>query len=133
MSHLTEQLDTMADLVAALPPGAEPRRALAVVVADLEQLAGTQRDGAPGGPAGEEVVLARRFAAAHRRLLRDRSHLPPDTGPRLDAHAAMLRDPDAALRSAWVQWQDLRGNEAPLPDRMTAFERVALARRAVCR
>lgn len=128
MHDIAATLDELAQRIAAPPDGRQGRCALAAVVADLEALAGLP----PGRSDDAPVVLARRFARAHRTLLQEPS-LPTGANTRLDRALATLRDPAGTLVSAWNRWQELRDDDAPFPDRLAAREAVALARRAVCR
>lgn len=128
MHDIAAMLNELAERIAAPPDGRHGRCALAAVVADLETLAGLH----PGRSDDAPVVLARRFARAHRTLVRDPSP-PADTVDHLDRALATLRDPAGILLSTWNRWQELRDDDAPFTDRLAAREAVALARRAVCR
>lgn len=128
MDDLITLLEDLAQVVADQPVGPHSRCALAAVVGDLETIAGI----VPGPHRDAPVVLARRFARAHRALIHAES-LPPGVLDRVDRHVATLRDPAGALLSAWNHWQDLRSDDTSFPERLAAEAGLALARRAVCR
>lgn len=109
MNELRTPLDHLAGLVAGVPDDDRPAAVvLAGVVVDLERMAGAEL------PGRDDVlpVLVRRFARAHRLLLRARS-VDGDAAARVDRHAAVLRDPLSALMSAWrdLQQGDLQSGE----------------------
>lgn len=96
MNPVRTPLDHLADLVAGITDDYPARRrVLAGVVADLERMAGAELLG------DDDVlpVLVRRFARAHRLLLRAEG-LPAGAADRIARHAAVLRDPLAALVTA---------------------------------
>ncbi len=128
MHDLAARLDDLAHLMATPADDGTSPCARGAVVADLEDLAGLER----GRSDDDTVLLARRFARAHRRLL-EMEGPPDEVGDRLEHHARILRDPATALLAAWSDWQDLRRQEAPFDARVAAIELVSVARRAVCR
>jgi hypothetical protein len=95
-------LDDLAFLVVDVTDEDPARLVLAAVVADLERLA----DAELGGNDDVLPVLQRRFARAHRLLLRAGT-LPDDVDGHLERAAALLRDPFAALPAACQGWHDL--------------------------
>jgi hypothetical protein len=92
-------LDELAHRVAGAEGGAEQAVAVSVV-ADLEVRAALR----PGRPHDPWVVVARRFAAAHRAVL----CLPasPEIVQRLDQHLAALDDPAGVMLAAWLERQE---------------------------
>jgi hypothetical protein len=92
-------LDELAHRVAGAEGGAEQAVAVSVV-ADLEARTALP----PGRPDDRWVVVARRFAAAHRAVL----CLPasPELVQRLDQHLAALDDPAGVMLAAWLERQE---------------------------
>lgn len=129
MADLRTTLDQLAELVAVATERPDGGCALAVVVAEVEELGGDT------APATSDVapVLARRFAAAHRRLLDDGAALPADVTDRLGGLLAALTDPETAVRDSWNEWQRLRDADQPFVERLAAMDRLMVARRAACR
>lgn len=96
MDPLRDTLDHLAGLVADVGDDSPTRHVLAGVVVDVERLAGSELAGT------DDVLpaLVRRFARAHRLLLRN-GGVRHDAVERLERHAAVLRDPLAALVAVW--------------------------------
>lgn len=129
MADLRTTLHQLAELVAAASEVPDGGCALRVVVAELEELASSPRETASdAGP-----VLARRFAAAHRRLLADAAVEPVTVVDRVRGLVAVLEDPDAAVRDSWNEWQRLRDGDRPFVERLAVMDRLGVARRATCR
>ena len=93
--RLDDVLDEMAHLLAEA--GDELTRTVAAsAVATLERLVGASLGPTEGDPV---LLLARRYARAHRRVLAG-AVLPPGGVALLRAHRDALRDPAAALLTA---------------------------------
>ena len=93
---LDDVLDETAHLLAETGDDELTRTVAASAVATLERLVGASLGPTEGDPV---LLLARRFARAHRRVLTD-AVLPPGGVALLRAHRDALRDPAAALLTA---------------------------------
>lgn len=97
MNELHAALDDLAQSVAGLCEDSPGRPALDAVVADLERMAGAPLPGVDPLP-----VLYRRFARAHRLLLRQ----PPTAHVvgRVRHHRSVLDEPVDTLIDVWRAW-----------------------------
>lgn len=125
MDPLRTTLDDLAGLVADVDDDSPTRHVLAGVVVDVERMARAELAGT------DDVlpVLVRRFARAHRLLL-GAAGVRHDAVDRLERHAAVLRDPLAALVAAWDELQE--GRPGSTPARPPVLTSPAGSERSLC-